>query len=89
MHSTRQVYRIATQFTDGGGKSASIMVKEKWYRVECKCGWRSAELPRPVAATCPVEIALAERARSLKRDFERIEWIELHSPVTEAEGNSK
>lgn len=65
-HKTRQVYRDSME----GQPQRSY----RWYRVECLCGWRSSELPRPVDAKCPVLMALTERARSLKRDSERIEW---------------
>lgn len=69
MHKTRQVFRVvklrSTRGTEG---------EHPFYRVECLCGWRSAELPRIVTAECPVLIALTERARHLKRDGERIEW---------------
>lgn len=79
-HKTRQVFRVATLNASG------YEVKHNWYRVECSCGWRSAELPRPVAAQCPVQLALAERARSLRKDSERIEWQECHSSVNDSEG---
>lgn len=79
MHKTRQVYRVETIFRDGGGKVASILIKNKWYRVECLCGWRSQEFPRPMTERCPVLDALTSRARSLKRDGERIEWKPVES----------
>jgi hypothetical protein len=68
MHKTTQVFRVVKRAgdpTDSG---------QRWYRVECLCGWRSQQLPRPVAEQCPVHAALDERARHLKRDGERIEW---------------
>jgi hypothetical protein len=65
-HKTRHVYRDVMQGTPPR--------EYRWYRVECLCGWRTAEMPRIVAAECPVLAALTERARNLKRDGERIEW---------------
>lgn len=85
-HKTRQVFRIVKRRRSEGDLFDE---DHQWYRVECLCGWRSAELPRPVAETCPVQIALAERARSLKRDGERIEWMDYHLPVNESEGNKQ
>lgn len=69
MHRTRHVYRVIKKYGDD-----EPLEGKRWYRVECLCGWRSAELPRIVAAECPVQAALTERARFLKRDGERIEW---------------
>jgi hypothetical protein len=68
MHRTRQVYRDVRH----GDRHGAITLR--WYRVECLCGWRTVELPRPVAEKCPVLTALEERARTMKRAGERIEW---------------
>lgn len=69
MHVTWLVYRQVRR--DGPLTPGETVT---WYRNECLCGWRSVELPRPVAEECPVLVALTERARNLKRDGERIEW---------------
>lgn len=90
-HKTRQVYRVELR---PAGPTASIDAKSRtWYRTECLCGWRSVEGPRPtpreLPLKCPVLMALEVRARSLKKDSERIEWIEYHSPVNNAEGTQQ
>lgn len=50
-------------------------VTETIYRGVCMCGWRSVEVRHVdnIDADCPVQSALAQRARR-KRGSDRIDW---------------
>lgn len=81
MHKTRHVRARLRRI--GDFRENTHIDGNWWYRVECLCGWRSVELPRPVAQECPVLVALTERARNLKRDGERIEWKSIEGSDNE------